>query len=59
MSDDLNKKRPQDASKISLKEEWEVRYWCNELGCTRQQLIDAVTAVGHSTSAVREHLRQK
>lgn len=59
MSDNLDKKRPQDASKISLTEEWEVSYWCSALHCTRQQLQEAVNAVGHSASAVRAYLQSK
>jgi hypothetical protein len=56
MSDDLTKRRPQDANKISLTEPWEVRYWTQALGVTEPQLRSAVSAVGHSTSAVRRHL---
>jgi hypothetical protein len=55
MSDDLDKRRPQDASKISLTEPWEVRYWCKEFGCSEAQLRAAVAAVGHSSAAVRRH----
>lgn len=56
MSDDLDKRRPQDASKISLTESWEVRYWCREFECTEAQFRAAVVAVGHSCAAVRRHL---
>lgn len=56
MSDDLSKKRPQDASKINIHEPWELAYWCNALGVTKEQLIAAVHAVGVSVSAVRRHL---
>jgi hypothetical protein len=56
MADDLKEKRPQDASRISTSEEWEINYWTKTLGCTRQQLLDAVKAVGNSADAVRKHL---
>ncbi|TAK84005.1 MAG: DUF3606 domain-containing protein [Aquabacterium sp.] len=56
MSDNLNLKRPQDASQISLTEPWEVRYWTQTLGVTEQKLKDAVRVVGHSAAAVRRHL---
>ncbi|WP_264523289.1 DUF3606 domain-containing protein [Flavobacterium sp. N502536] len=56
MSDDLTKKRPQDASKISLKEQWEIDYWCKEFGISEAALRKAVEAVGHSAAAVRKHL---
>ena len=56
MSDDLSKKRPQDASKISLKEPYEVDYWTTSLDCTEKQLKDAVDAVGHSATKVKDYL---
>jgi len=55
MSDDLHKRRPQDASKINVHEDWEVRYWCKALGCSEAELKAAVKAVGVSTSAVRRY----
>jgi hypothetical protein len=56
MSDNLTKKRPQDASKINVHEAWELEYWCKEMGVTAQQLKDAVAKVGTSVSAVKKHL---
>lgn len=58
MSDDLNKKRPQDASKVNIHENWEVIYWCHKWNVTKQQLVDAVKTVGVSASAVEEHLKK-
>jgi len=55
-NDDLSKKRPQDSSKISLTESWEVDYWCKALGVSETTLRAAVKAVGHSASAVRKYL---
>ena len=57
MSDDLSKKRPQDSSQVNLSEDWEVKYWCKEFGCTEAQLREAVRAVGKSVAAVRKYLR--
>ena len=59
MSDDLDKRRPQDASKINLHEEWERRYWTKALGCTEAELKAAVGAVGSGAQKVREHLEKK
>lgn len=56
MSDDLTKKRPQDASKINIHEPYEVNYWTDALKCTKAQLIAAVKAVGVSAVAVKKHL---
>jgi hypothetical protein len=55
MTDNLHLRRPQDASKISLTERWEVDYWCRALGVSEQQLRDAVAKVGHGAAAVRQH----
>ncbi|KKQ05060.1 MAG: hypothetical protein US15_C0036G0007 [Candidatus Moranbacteria bacterium GW2011_GWF1_36_4] len=56
VSDDLTKKRPQDSSKISTSEDWEVDYWTKTLGCTKQELINAVKAVGNLVVDVKKHL---
>jgi hypothetical protein len=58
MSDDLHKKRPQDASKINIHESWEVSYWCKTLNCTKIQLENAVKAVGTSVVAVKKYLNR-
>lgn len=56
MPDNLQIKRPLDATRINLHEPYEVNYWCQTLGITKQQLTNAVTAVGTSAAAVRRHL---
>jgi hypothetical protein len=56
MADDPTKKRPQDSSRISLSERWEVDYWTKELGISKEQLEAAVRAAGNSAAAVRQHL---
>jgi ribonuclease PH len=56
MSDDLKNRGPQDRSRISLSEPWEVQYWTKELGITREELERAVKSAGNSVNAVRQHL---
>ena len=56
MPDDLRKRSPQDRSKISLTEPWEVRYWTDKFGVTREQLEAAIRKVGHSVGAVAAEL---
>ncbi|MBF8457234.1 DUF3606 domain-containing protein [Kaistella sp. G5-32] len=46
MSDDLNKKRPQDASKINVHETWELSYWSSKFGVTNEQLKMQLRLVG-------------
>jgi len=55
-NDDLSKKKPQDASKISLTESWEVAYWCKTLDVSETKLRATVKEVGHSAAAVKKHL---
>jgi hypothetical protein len=57
MADNLKKRGPQDRKLISLSEDWEVKYWCTTLACSALELTKAVKAVGHSTEAVKEHLK--
>lgn len=56
MSDDLNIRRPADAEKVNVHEDWEVRYWTTRFGVTEDQLRAAVAAVGTSAAAVARHL---
>lgn len=56
MADDPNKRRPQDSSKISLTEKWEVDYWTKALGVTEAKLRQAVKAVGNGAAAVKKWL---
>lgn len=56
MSDDLTKRRPQDASRINMREHYEVNWWTHKFGVTKAQLQAAVNAVGTYASAVAKHL---
>jgi len=56
MSDDLTKRRPQDASRINMHEVYEVNWWTNKFGVTKAQLQAAVNAVGTGAAAVAKHL---
>ncbi|WP_347216204.1 DUF3606 domain-containing protein [Chryseobacterium sp.] len=57
MSDDLNK-IPLDATRVNINEDWEVNYWCKKFGVTKDQLKNAVKAVGDSADAVQKFLRK-
>jgi hypothetical protein len=56
MTDDTTKRRPQDSTRISLSEDYEVDYWTDKFGVSRDQLKEAVGAVGNSAEAVRNYL---
>jgi hypothetical protein len=55
MSDDLNKRGPQDASRINVNEEWELRHWTQKFGVTEEELKAAVKKVGVNAEAVSAH----
>jgi Protein of unknown function (DUF3606) len=57
MSDDLSKRKPQDTSKVNLNETWELEYWSNKFGVTKEKLKEAVKAVGTSAAAVQKYFR--
>lgn len=59
MSDDLTKRRPQDATKINVHEKWELEYWTKRFGVSAEVLKAAVGAVGVNVSAVEARLKQK
>jgi hypothetical protein len=54
MTDDKSKRAPQDRSRISLREDYEVQYWTEALGVTKDELARA--KVGDSAAAVRREL---
>jgi hypothetical protein len=59
MSDNPNKRGHPDRDLISLTEEHELRDWSAKYKISRQQLIDAVHAVGHSKRAVEAELQRR
>ena len=46
MADDLTKRGRQDAIRINVNEDHEIRYWTKELQVSKEQLVEAVKAVG-------------
>ena len=50
---------PADGKRVSLSEDYEVKYWTKALGVTKAELASAVATVGSSAERVREHLKQR
>ena len=59
MSDNKTKRGGRDRKRISLQEDYEIQYWTTRLGASREELEEAVRAVGDDVDQIREHLRQK
>ena len=59
MADDKNDRGPQDRSRISIGEDYEVRYWTDKFRVSREDLEDAVKQVGTSAQAVADYLGKR
>jgi hypothetical protein len=59
MSDDRSNRGQPDRSRISLGEDYELRYWTTTLGVGPQEIMDAIGAVGDSPERVREYLKHR
>jgi hypothetical protein len=51
-------KRKSDRRQIDIQNEWEISYWSKRLGCTPEQLINAVKKVGRSPIKVLRELEK-
>ena len=57
MADDKSNRGGQDRSRINMSEEYEVRYWSDKFGVSKEELQRAVERVGASANAVEQELR--
>jgi hypothetical protein len=57
MADDKTKTRPQDAKRINVNEDYELKDWSKRFGVSPEQLKAAVKEVGTSADAVEKHLK--
>ena len=57
MPDNLKRRAPEDKTRISLREAWEVTYWTETLGVSAAKLQQAVAAAGNSVTKVKEWLK--
>ena len=59
MPDAKVKRQPQDTARVTLGEQWEVRYWMETFGISNLELRGAVDIVGNGAHDVRQYLRRK
>ena len=57
--DDKTKTRPQDAQRINIHEDYEVRHWSQKFGCSPEELRAAVQKVGVMAADVERELKGK
>lgn len=56
MADDPNKTRPQDAQRINVHQDHELRYWSEKFGVSHEQLKRVVERVGPMADDVQRAL---
>ncbi|RFZ82731.1 DUF3606 domain-containing protein [Mucilaginibacter terrenus] len=56
--DNKNNVGSPDRDRINVHEEYELQYWSKKLGITRQELKDAIKAVGTSAEKVEAYLKK-
>ena len=59
MADDKSKHGPQDALRVNVHEDYEVRYWTKKFGCTAEELKASVKKVGVMAADVEKELKGK
>lgn len=56
MSDNLENRNGQDRRRINIHEDYELRDWSKKLGVSKDELKEAVKAVGSDAKKVQDHL---
>jgi len=57
MADDLTQRGGQDRQRIDIGQDYELRDWSKKFGVTKEQLKEAVQAVGDRADKVEQHLK--
>ena len=57
MEDDRTNRGGQDRSRINMSEAYEVHYWTEKFGVSKEELQRAVERVGSSAKAVEQELK--
>lgn len=56
MADDKSKAGPEDAARVNVNQDHELRYWCEKFACTEEDLRAAVDEVGPMAEDVAAYL---
>jgi hypothetical protein len=57
MADDLKDRGGRDRKRIDVNQDYELRDWSDKFGVTKDELKEAVRAVGDDASKVEQHLK--
>ena len=59
ISKNITNRGPDDRKRVNVHEDYEVRYWTGQFGCTPGQLESAVQAVGVMVDNVEAYLKSR
>jgi len=59
MSDNKNLRDNRDRSRVSGNEDYELSYLQEKLGVSREQVMDAIKAVGNDRQKVEDYLKNR
>ena len=59
MADNTDNRGPQDRSRVAMEQDYEVRYWTDRFGVSKETLQAAVDEVGNSVNAIEKYLAAK
>lgn len=59
MADDLKNRGGQDRARIDANQDYELRDWSKKFGVTKEELKEAIQAVGDRADKVEEHLKSR
>lgn len=59
MSDDKDRRGPEDGRRINLSEDYELRYWMGVFGLTEAELRAVVQRVGNTPAAVAKDIGKR
>jgi hypothetical protein len=57
MAGQQERREPEDPRYVNLRQEWEVRYWCDKWHASREELERAVGMVGTAAEIVRAQIK--
>jgi hypothetical protein len=58
MPGNLKDRGPRERERVEVKEDWELHYWSDKFGVSREQLKDAVETVGPMAKDVKQYVRK-
>lgn len=58
MSDDKNKQDARDRNQVAGNEDYEIDYLVKKLGVTREQVKEAIKAVGNNREQIEAYLKR-